>query len=67
MREKLLAMGAKVEEQIAKSMRSLTERDAELAEQVIDGDARSTGSRSTSTSCAGRSSRCASRRPPTCG
>ena len=33
-REKLLAMGAKVEEQIAKSMRSLTDRDSELGEQV---------------------------------
>ena len=38
MREKLLAMGAKVEEQIAKSMRSLTDRDSELGEQVKDGD-----------------------------
>ncbi|HEY1417584.1 MAG TPA: phosphate signaling complex protein PhoU [Myxococcaceae bacterium] len=37
-REKLLAMGAKVEEQIAKSMRSLTDRDSELGEQVKDGD-----------------------------
>ena len=33
-REKLLAMGAKVEEQIAKCMRSLTDRDSELGEQV---------------------------------
>jgi phosphate transport system protein len=37
-REKLLAMGAKVEEQIAKSMRSLTDRDSELGEQVKEGD-----------------------------
>jgi phosphate transport system protein len=37
-REKLLAMGAKVEEQIAKSMRSLTDRDSELGEQVTEGD-----------------------------
>jgi phosphate transport system protein len=37
-REKLLAMGGKVEEQIAKSMRALTERDSELGEQVMEGD-----------------------------
>ncbi len=37
-REKLLGMGDKVEQQIAKSMRALTERDSQLAEQVIDGD-----------------------------
>jgi phosphate transport system protein len=37
-REKLLAMGAKVEEQIAKSMRSLTDRDSDLGEQVKEGD-----------------------------
>ena len=37
-REKLLAMGAKVEEQIAKSMRSLTDRDSELGEEVKEGD-----------------------------
>ena len=37
-REKLLAMGAKVEEQIAKSMRSLTDRDSELGEQVKESD-----------------------------
>ncbi len=37
-REKLLAMGGKVEEQIAKSMRALTERDSELGELVMEGD-----------------------------
>jgi phosphate transport system protein len=37
-REKLLAMGAMVEEQIAKSMRSLTDRDSDLGEQVKEGD-----------------------------
>jgi phosphate transport system protein len=37
-REKLLAMGAKVEEQIAKSMRALTDRDSDLGEQVKEGD-----------------------------
>ena len=37
-REKLLAMGGKVEEQIAKSMRALTERDSALGEQVMEGD-----------------------------
>jgi len=37
-REKLLAMGAKVEEQIAKSMRSLTDRDSDLGEQVKEAD-----------------------------
>ncbi len=37
-REKLLAMGGKVEDQIAKSMRALTERDSALGEQVMEGD-----------------------------
>ncbi len=37
-REKLLVMGGKVEEQIAKSMRALTERDSTLGEQVMEGD-----------------------------
>ncbi len=37
-RESLLVMGDKVEQQIAKSMRALTERDSQLAEQVIDSD-----------------------------
>jgi phosphate transport system protein len=37
-REKLLLMGGKVEEQIAKSMRALTERDSELGELVMEGD-----------------------------
>jgi phosphate transport system protein len=37
-REKLLAMGGKVEEQIARSMRALTERDSELGELVMEGD-----------------------------
>ena len=37
-REKLLVMGGKVEEQIAKSMRALTERDSALGEQVMEGD-----------------------------
>ncbi len=37
-REKLLVMGGRVEEQIAQSMRALTERDSALAEQVMEGD-----------------------------
>ncbi len=37
-REKLLVMGGKVEDQIAKSMRALTERDSTLGEQVMEGD-----------------------------
>ena len=38
LREKLLAMGAKVEALIAGSVRALTERDAALAESVIKSD-----------------------------
>lgn len=38
LREKLLAMGAKVEALIADSMRALTERDSPLAERVIQAD-----------------------------
>ena len=38
LREKLLAMGAKVEALIADSMRALTERDSPLAERVIHAD-----------------------------
>ncbi len=38
LREKLLAMGARVEQQIADSMRSLIERDSALAEQVKVSD-----------------------------
>ena len=38
LREKLLAMGAKVEALIADSMRALTERDTPLAEEVAHGD-----------------------------
>ncbi len=38
LREKLLAMGAKVEALIADSMRALTDRDSELAEHVIQAD-----------------------------
>jgi phosphate transport system protein len=38
LREKLLAMGAKVEALIAGSMRALTERDSALAEHVIQAD-----------------------------
>ncbi|WP_434389327.1 phosphate signaling complex protein PhoU [Melittangium boletus] len=38
LREKLLAMGAKVEALIADSMRALTERDTPLAEEVAQGD-----------------------------
>ncbi|MBX5481687.1 MAG: phosphate signaling complex protein PhoU [Myxococcaceae bacterium] len=37
-REKLLGMGASVERQIAASMRSLTDRDSKLAEQVKASD-----------------------------
>jgi phosphate transport system protein len=37
-REKLLVMGGKVEDQIAKSMRALTERDSALGELVMEGD-----------------------------
>jgi phosphate transport system protein len=37
-REKLLVMGGKVEDQIAKSMRALTERDSTMGEQVMEGD-----------------------------
>ncbi|OJT18107.1 phosphate transport system regulatory protein PhoU [Archangium sp. Cb G35] len=38
LREKLLAMGAKVEALIADSMRALTDRDSPLAERVIQAD-----------------------------
>ncbi|NOK35642.1 phosphate transport system regulatory protein PhoU [Corallococcus exercitus] len=38
LREKLLAMGAKVETLIAHSTRALTERDSALAEQVVGAD-----------------------------
>ncbi|EPX57880.1 phosphate signaling complex protein PhoU [Cystobacter fuscus] len=38
LREKLLAMGAKVEALIANSMRALMERDTPLAEEVTSGD-----------------------------
>ncbi len=38
LREKLLAMGAKVEALIAGSVRALTERDSALAESVIKSD-----------------------------
>lgn len=38
LREKLLAMGARVERQIADSIRSLTERDSRLAEGVKESD-----------------------------
>jgi phosphate transport system protein len=38
LREKLLAMGAKVEAHIADSMRALIERDSAIAEQVMQGD-----------------------------
>ena len=38
LREKLLAMGAKVEALIADSMRALTDRDSPLAERVIHAD-----------------------------
>lgn len=39
LREKLLAMGAKVENLINQSMRALTDRDSPLGEQVVEGDA----------------------------
>lgn len=38
LREKLLAMGAKVENLIANSVRALTERDTPLAERVVEAD-----------------------------
>lgn len=38
LREKLLAMGAKVEALIASSVRALTERDTPLAEKVVQSD-----------------------------
>jgi phosphate transport system protein len=38
LREKLLAMGAKVENLIAQSMKALTERDSALAEKVVAAD-----------------------------
>lgn len=38
LRNRLLAMGGRVEQAIADSVRSLTERDSALAEQVKDGD-----------------------------
>lgn len=38
LREKLLAMGAKVENLIAQSMKALTERDSPLAEKVVVAD-----------------------------
>lgn len=38
LREKLLAMGAKVEHLIAQSMKALTERDSVLAEKVVAAD-----------------------------
>lgn len=38
LREKLLAMGAKVENLIAQSMKALTERDSVLAEKVVAAD-----------------------------
>jgi phosphate transport system protein len=37
-RRKLLAMGARIEEQVSSAMRSLTDRDAKLAEEVKEGD-----------------------------
>ncbi len=39
LREKLLAIGAKVEANIADSVRALTERDSALAQRVIESDA----------------------------
>ncbi len=39
LREKLLAMGAKVESEIARSVSALADRDSKLAEQVIKDDA----------------------------
>lgn len=38
LREKLLAMGAKVENLIAQSMKAITERDSPLAEKVVAAD-----------------------------
>src|SRR5207302_3127818 len=38
LRSKLLTLGGKVEAEIAQSMRSLTERDSKLAEQVVGSD-----------------------------
>jgi phosphate transport system protein len=38
LREKLLAIGAKVEANIADSVRALTERDSALAKRVVDSD-----------------------------
>ncbi len=38
LREKLLAMGARVERQIADSMRALTERESKIAESVKESD-----------------------------
>lgn len=38
LREKLLAMGARVERQIADSMRALTERESRIAESVKESD-----------------------------
>src|SRR4051812_14609619 len=38
LRERLLSMGAKVEAQIAESVRALTERESHLAEKVISVD-----------------------------
>jgi phosphate transport system protein len=38
LREKLLAIGAKVEANIADSVRALTERDSELAKRVTESD-----------------------------
>src|SRR5262252_8208661 len=39
LRERLLTMGAKVEAQIANSMRAITEQDSNLAEKVKEADA----------------------------
>ncbi len=39
LRERLLTMGAKVEAQIANSMRAITDRDSNLAERVKEADA----------------------------
>jgi phosphate transport system protein len=39
LREKILLMGAKVEEQLAASMKALMERDSELATKVFESDA----------------------------
>src|SRR5258708_17730965 len=39
LRERLLTMGAKVEAQIASSMRAITDRDSNLAEKVKEADA----------------------------